>query len=698
MKRLVTVLALFAASVPAHAYIRLLITYGDGSTAYMKRSNPTVQFYLNSLIVPGYQSSASGTSVTVMSAGSNPVHAARSAQAAWNGISTSVARFSPLGSTTAVIDPTDNQNTIAFGSTASDLSIVGGALAVTSSTATGFAAGSTPTGDLSDSDIIVNPAFPFSTDGSTAYDFQAVITHELGHSLGLNHSGLLGATMFQYVGPSARYLSDDEISFASSVYGSPTAALGTISGKVVASDGSAVQSGLVELIDTVNGNSLSAFTGADGSYSVQGPAGSYVAYAEPLTGVVQAGNLYLLTTTPVTKNFQPTVLGGIGTPTIVAVTAGAAATVPTITVTAGTSSLTAPYVGVGQAGASGDITSFGSQNPVVIPSGGSVDVGLIGGGIDGTISVTAIGQGITVKAGSIRVDTSVTFSGSLANQPLVRVTLNIAAHSTPSLASLIVTKGSNVLAMSGQLILVPPTPTFTANAVVNAASYLGNGTVSPGGISSIYDSKTNSLGPSPYVQNTSYDPYGNLPTSGGGVSVTFNGVPAPIYLAYGGQLNVQVPFEVAGQTSASVVVNYYGSKSAPVTVAVAPTQPAFFTFTPEGTDAIIQNFPDYSINAASNPIARGGVVILYGTGIGKLPYTLGTGQPGTVPPSSYSSTYSCSFGGQTSSAYGYWNYGFVGEATWTVSVPANAPTGAVTLTCTDSVSGFTTQKGTIYLK
>ena len=94
-------------------------------------------------------------------------------------------------------------------------------------------------------------------------------------------------------------------------------------------------------------------------------------------------------------------------------------------------------------------------------------------------------------------------------------------------------------------------------------------------------------------------------------------------------------------------MNYYGSKSAPVTLSVAAAQPAFFTFTAEGSDAIIQNFPDYSLNNAGNPIARGGIVILYGTGIGKtVPYTLATGQPGVVAPSSYASTYSCSFGGQ----------------------------------------------------
>jgi uncharacterized protein (TIGR03437 family) len=385
----------------------------------------------------------------------------------------------------------------------------------------------------------------------------------------------------------------------------------------------------------------------------------------------------------------------------VPVAAGATVSAPTLTVAAGVSSLTVPFGGIGQAGVNGDIAHVTSATPFVIPSGQSVDIGLIGGNIDATSSIAVIGQGISVRAGSVRVDPKVSFSGSLLGMPMVRATLDIAPHQSPTLASVVVTKGANVVTLSGILVLVPPTPVFTASSVVNAASYKGNGVVSPGGISSIYDSATSSLGPTPYVQNTSYDLYGNLPTSAGGVSVTFDGVPAPIYFASGGQLNVQAPFEIAGKTTTQAVVNYYGSKSAPVTLSVAAAQPAFFTFTPVASDAIIQNFPDYSLNSAANPVARGGVAILYGTGIGQLPYTLATGQPGVVPPSSYSSKYTCSFGGAsgtTANAYGYWNYGFVGEATWTVPVPSGSPTGAVALTCTDAVSGASTQQGTIYIK
>ena len=567
MNRLTGLLTAAVLAAPAYGYIRSSFNFADGSSAYVQRSSTTaIPFFVNTLIAAGLQSSASGKSVAVVSSGSVPVPAIEAALATWNAVSTAAVHFVALQPTSRGIDPRDSQNTIAVGSTASDLSVIGAAVAVTINTTAGFVQGTMPTGDVADSDIILNPGIAFSTDGSTSYDLQAVVTHELGHALGLNHSGLLGATMFQYSQLSQRYLSTDEISFASAVYPSGTVAGGTLTGKVAAADDSAVQSALVELIDTASGNALSTLTGADGAYSVQGPAGSYVIYAEPLTGVVQAGNLYLLTTTKVTTGFQPTVLGGIGSPTRVAVTAGATATVPTLTVTAGVSSLTPPYAGIGKAGVNGDIgiasNQVLTQSSFVVASGQSVDIGLIGGGIDSTVSIAVIGQGISVHAGSVRADPTISFGGSLQGMPLMRATLDIVAHQTPTLASVIVTKGSNVLAMSGVLVIVPPTPTFNTNSVVNAASYAGNGVISPGGIASIFDQVTNSLGPATGILPP-FDLYGNLSTSAGGVTVTFDGVPAPLDYVSAGQINLQVPFEVAGKTSTEVVVNNYGSRSAP---------------------------------------------------------------------------------------------------------------------------------------
>src|SRR5581483_8497301 len=124
--------------------------------------------------------------------------------------------------------------------------------------------------------------------------------------------------------------------------------------------------------------------------------------------------------------------------------------------------------------------------------------------------------------------------------------------------------------MSGVFVIVPPKPAFTAAGIVSAASYQGiksNGPVSPGGIYSIYDIPGSpNLGPGTAIVNGGFDVYGTLPTNLAGVSVRFDGVPAPLFFVYGGQINLQVPFEVAGKTTTNVVVSYYGSTSQPIPV------------------------------------------------------------------------------------------------------------------------------------
>ena len=141
-----------------------------------------MQFYVNNLIAGGLQVGG----VTVLSAGSDPLGAIRAAVATWNIVPNTSLKFLPVQTTANLVNPSDGQDIIAFGSTPSDLSALGGAFAFTVLTGAP-SQGGMPTGDgLSDTDIILNPTLNFSTDSSTSIDLQAVITHELGHSLGLN--------------------------------------------------------------------------------------------------------------------------------------------------------------------------------------------------------------------------------------------------------------------------------------------------------------------------------------------------------------------------------------------------------------------------------------------------------------------------------------------------------------------------------
>ncbi len=146
-------------------------------------------------------------------------------------------------------------------------------------------------------------------------------------------------------------------------------------------------------------------------------------------------------------------------------------------------------------------------------------------------------------------------------------------------------------------------PQVVRDRVVNAFSGAG-GAVSPGEILSIFG---DGLGPLNGISFAFDELTGRLPESGPGVTVTFNGVAAPLYFARSDQLNVQAPYELAGQAEARLVVTVNGQSSEPVTLPVAATSPGLFPR--------IWN-QDGTANAADNPAPAGSVVVLYATGHG----------------------------------------------------------------------------------
>ena len=99
------------------------------------------------------------------------------------------------------------------------------------------------TGIVREADLAINVSgqYQFSTDGTSGtYDLESTFVHELGHLLGLDHSGVVGATMQprqgqNFIDPSftMRTLSDDDLAGIRSIYGQRTPApVGSIAGHV----------------------------------------------------------------------------------------------------------------------------------------------------------------------------------------------------------------------------------------------------------------------------------------------------------------------------------------------------------------------------------------------------------------------------------------------------------------------------------
>jgi len=78
------------------------------------------------------------------------------------------------------------------------------------------------TGELIDTDVIINGEMPFGLSGErNQYDLDTVLTHELGHVLGLDESSVPGATMFPNTRrgeTDRRELSTDDVDGILSIY------------------------------------------------------------------------------------------------------------------------------------------------------------------------------------------------------------------------------------------------------------------------------------------------------------------------------------------------------------------------------------------------------------------------------------------------------------------------------------------------
>lgn len=150
-------------------------------------------------------------------------------------------------------------------------------------------------GIILEADIVLNPYQQFSTDGSIGtFDLEATLTHEIGHLLGLEHSTVPGATMFEHQGKngiyglpnlSARTLADDDIAGVRALYGGKIAdnnCCGTIAGRLFYDGGKAAKQMQLWVEEFETGRVAAAVTtNADGGFRIEGlTAGKYSVYSQ----------------------------------------------------------------------------------------------------------------------------------------------------------------------------------------------------------------------------------------------------------------------------------------------------------------------------------------------------------------------------------------------------------------------------------
>ena len=162
-------------------------------------------------------------------------------------------------------------------------------------------------------------------------------------------------------------------------------------------------------------------------------------------------------------------------------------------------------------------------------------------------------------------------------------------------------------------------------AIVNGASNTPN-IVSPGMVFVGYGAN---MGPAALV-GAAVDANGKLASTRSGTRILFDGVPAPLVYVSAGQVSGIVPYSVAGKGTTQVTVEVNGQASSPLTLSVAAAAPGLFSLNFSGTGPAVVFNEDGTVNSATNPAAKGSIIVLYGTGEGQ---TTPAGEDGLIATS-----------------------------------------------------------------
>lgn len=172
-------------------------------------------------------------------------------------------------------------------------------------------------------------------------------------------------------------------------------------------------------------------------------------------------------------------------------------------------------------------------------------------------------------------------------------------------------------------------PTIAEGGVVNGASFVAGRPAAPGSWISLFGGALSDVS-----RPAETSP---LPISLSGTSVSFDapGVSVPGNLAYvsSRQVNVLVPWELAGQTSARVKVNVGSSNGLLAAVQLAPYAPGVFEYSGSGGTRFAAALDrEYRLLTPQNPARRGQPVQLFVNGLGPVDRRPASGQPAPADP------------------------------------------------------------------
>jgi uncharacterized protein (TIGR03437 family) len=113
--------------------------------------------------------------------------------------------------------------------------------------------------------------------------------------------------------------------------------------------------------------------------------------------------------------------------------------------------------------------------------------------------------------------------------------------------------------------------------------------------------------------------------------VLIGGIESPLFYVAPGQINAQVPFELAPGKQYQVIINANGALATPVPIQLNPVAPGVVGFLSGQT---IAQHPNFNLVTDASPAKPGEIIVLYVAGMGSTDSPVvatGAGSPGLSP-------------------------------------------------------------------
>lgn len=225
-------------------------------------------------------------------------------------------------------------------------------------------------------------------------------------------------------------------------------------------------------------------------------------------------------------------------------------------------------------------------------------------------------------------------------------------------------------------------PAINADGIVDGASFTRGRAVAPGSIVSIFGTALADVQAAAFLLP--------LPLGLDNTAVSFDvpsagiSVPGRFFYASPTQINVQVPWELAGQSSAivKVIVNY--TYSAEYTLALASYSPGFFAAADNGVAIAAALDANNKAVSTANPVARGQAVQLFLNGLGPVNNRPASGSPapsGTQAATTLSQPQILIGGAQATVTFSGLAPNFAGLYQVNAIVPDTIPSGLASIAC-----------------